>query len=91
MKKVFVFLAITLVLVSLTACGRDVSGTYTDTLTGVTSYVLKDGQISTSMAGMTTAAGKYKVKGDKLYVGDVQLGEIKGDTIIISGITYKKQ
>ena len=97
MKKICLFLATALMALSLAACGGDnVSGIYTDTMTGLTSYVLKDGQISTLMSmpgmeGMTIPGGPYEVKGGKLYVTGTQIGEIKGDTLTVSGVEYKKR
>jgi len=75
MKKISLFLLTVLMALSLAACGGgDVSGTYTDTVAGTTSYILKDGQISSSINGMTIPAGPYEVKGDKLFVNGTQIG-----------------
>ena len=98
MIKRIISLLLTVLLLTalLTACGgTSLSGTYTDTATGMTSFVFEKGKASTSVMGINTPLGDYKVKGNDLYIGDVKAGTVKGDTITITMVgfsaEYKKQ
>ena len=95
-RAVSLLLSVLLIVATLTACGgAQLSGTYTDTATGMTSFVFEGGKASTSVMGIKTPLGDYEVKGSDLYIGGTKAGTVNGDTITITlaglGAEYRKQ